>query len=120
MKCVGGEGGRVGRMGRLWWWWGHKIKNRGCFVDSNSKLYSDHLLLPLHGLKEQQSVCAGSVCVCVCRVVWICAGVCLWQHVYLFESKHEGAIICLLPGNTWKTHASTHSQDTELVKGALT
>lgn len=42
------------------------MKNRDCFVDSNSELYSDHLLLSLHGLKELQSVCAGSVCVCMC------------------------------------------------------
>lgn len=59
------------------------MKNRGCFVDSNSKLYGDHLLRSLHGLKEQQLVCVGRVCVRV--------RVCLHQHVYLFETKHEGS-----------------------------
>ena len=74
MKCVGGGGGGGGRRvggASVVVVRGHKIKNRGCFVDSNSKLYGDHLLLLLGGLKEQQSVC---VCVCLC---WECACVCV-------------------------------------------
>ena len=76
---------------------GAQIKNRGRFVDSNSKLLRRSFAAL--ALRPQRA----AVCVCVCVCVYVSARlfgyVCPWQRVCLFESKHE--VVRLLPRNAW-------------------